>query len=87
MTMSVKNLITAAGWQFLIPLYFTVTYSVVYQIQKHYTLATVISALPVLLVIIFAEVFSRMDTDLFWWSFFLGGLITVCVQLAASAVI
>ena len=72
---------------FLIPLYFTVTYSVVYQIQKHYTLATVISALPVLLVIIFAEVFSRMDTDLFWWSFFLGGLITVCVQLAAAAAI
>ena len=72
---------------FLIPLYFTVTYSVVYQIQKHYTLATVISALPVLLVICFAEIFSRVDTELFWWSFFLGGLITVCVQLAASAVI
>ncbi len=69
---------------FLIPLYFTVTCSVVYQIQKHYTLATVISALPVLLVICFAEIFSRTSPDLFWWSFFLGGFITVCVQLAAA---
>ena len=72
---------------FLIPLYFTVTYSVVYQIQKHYTLATVISALPVLLVICFAEIFSRANPDLFWWSFFLGGIINAGVQLTAAACI
>ena len=40
-----------------------------------------------LLVICFAEFFSRTDPDLFWWSFFLGGFITVCVQLTAAAVI
>ena len=72
---------------FLIPLYFTVTYSVVYQIQRYYTLASVLSALPVLLVIFFAEIFSHIYPAFFWWSFFLGGFLTVCAQLAIVAVL